>query len=167
MRFFLVGVLIVSSFSKAFSLDENCGRTQHPLGLVKCGNEDTRPGDFPWLVGIFNKEKRKFICNGHLISKRHVISDSDYISDKFQSVHYSLFHVIVGQHNLKSAVDDSQKFGVRKIHKPNNVDWYLFYKFLILTLENSVTFSETVQPICLSDSTCVDCGGILVRLNNL
>lgn len=135
-----------------FGVEETCGRTQHPLGLIHCGPE-ARSGDYPWLVGIFSVKKNEFLCNGHLISKRHVITSERCVSEALnesETVHDSQIYIIAGQNELHSSQNENQKLKVKIVHQL--IDSFKALQqcnILLMTLEVPLSFSKTVQPICL------------------
>jgi secreted trypsin-like serine protease len=95
-----LSVMIVIIISNSFSFVENCGRTN-----VKCGCETTA-GDFPWLVGINDKKSHRFLCNGHSISKRYVLTAGTCLEEQLKNVEHFYIYVIAGQHNL-SVIDEN------------------------------------------------------------
>lgn len=166
---FIIFVLLWS-IKNSIQLVKNCGRTQHKLGLVKCGDH-SRPGDYPWLVSIHKKESDEFACNGHLISNRHVLTAGSCLYEEMYEVSVNLIYVVVGRHSLKKNVDEAQKVEIRKVQTniPRSLhDAKLFYEIVLITLDESVTFSQLVQPICiLSGSSCTTeemCTGTIVRI---
>lgn len=166
IKFSTLSFLLILKLPNFPALVENCGKTQHPLGLIQCG-ENTRSGDFPWLVGIFQRQMDKFLCNGHLISAKHVLTSESCIKHQVKELKVHLIFVI-SQHSMNSRDEHVKYANLKNIDivtsKQNLSEIYL------LTLKTSLDFSKTLQPICLNGNSCDEtekCSATLVRNLNL
>lgn len=152
-KFFTAAILFFTTFCAQY---ESCGKTHRPLGLIKC-SENVRIGDYPWLVSIHHVNQEKFICNGHIISQRHVLTSGKCLIDSLKTEIHSAVLVLV-KINHFNLTDESQKqsefIKVRQIRlseTENFVELFSFQEVAILTLEQELKFSPNIQPICLSN----------------
>lgn len=140
----------------SLQVTENCGRTQHPAGIIRCSNV-TRPGDFPWLVEVRHKFTDKFLCNGHLISKRHVLTSTYCLNEELEEISHILIFVTVARHSL---VSDSKNLGisinVKEIRLTSSSSYSYHATIAMLSLERSAHFTKNIQPICLNGDSCFE-----------
>lgn len=151
-------------------------RTDFSQGSVKgCGRLEESPEsspttEFPWLVSIHNKLSKEFICNGHLISKRHVVTSTACLFEGLEDVSSALIYVVAGRRSLKTKTKTEQTKNVKYVNRINVLKDLIFEDTAILVLESPVVFSKTIKPICVlggPKSTCLDsesCPGKLVSL---
>lgn len=138
--------LILFRLQALVALVDNCGRTKHELGLIKC--------DFPWLSSIHHSETNIFLCNSHIISERHVITSGNCLIENLQEhVHAAvLVYIVVGRISLSEKPKTNQIYKVRQIRlsEIRNFEALIVYQELaILTLSRSIIFSKSVHPICI------------------
>lgn len=164
---FLLFLITQSDFSLGST--SNCGRAK--LFESTSTNETVGAGEFPWLVSIHNKCSNEFICNGHLISKRHVITSGICLFERLDDVSSALIYVVAGRKSLKASSRGAQSRNVKEIYQSKLLKNSIANDISVLVLERPVTLSSTVQPICVIDGkfegTCLDtesCNGTLVRI---
>lgn len=54
-----------------------CGKVAFPGGFVKGGNE-TKRGQWPFLVALHHLESKRFFCAGSLITSQHVLTGEKF-----------------------------------------------------------------------------------------
>lgn len=163
--FFLVALISNKIFGAKIIFEENfdqCGVMSASSGLIQGGYYSTQ-NQFPWIAIISIKNESTNIWDqngsGSLISRRHVLVKSRYISkfDKYEQ------YVPISTENIKIFLgttkyndlsqEGSIKIGVSKIrlypHARRIVPGFSVFNFAILTLEDDVNFSDFIRPVCL------------------
>ena len=124
----------------------HCGVPQtNRLRIV--GGQPASKNEYPWQVALVRYGSSKPFCGGTLISSNTVLTAAHCQTST------NLFQVVVGEHDVTRS-DGEQKIAPSQwISHPdynsngNNND------FAIVRLSRDVTFSKTVMPACLPDST--------------
>jgi secreted trypsin-like serine protease len=150
MKFSVIVLILFAGDCQSSSDEETCGRSQTPFGIVKSENK-IESGEFPWLCAVLEKKTKKFLCNGHLVSKRHVVTSSSCLDQEIEDVIAANIHVVLGKLLLTESDENAQIKNVLKIYKTRQLNReFTFQTVVLLTLQNFVEFSKTVQPICFS-----------------
>lgn len=150
--------------NKLAELNAVCGtpflKLPESTGLVING-KPTKKGQFPWLVAYYHNGEREsgFICGGSLVSTKLVITAAHCIHYKYdlpRKVEEALFYI--GKYYL-SILEDERDFVVspasRFILHP---DWNSYTEsfdadIALVILTRTVSFSQSVKPICLWTAT--------------
>ncbi|XP_012282756.1 serine protease gd [Orussus abietinus] len=136
-------------------IDETCGRPRSDnVNLLIAKGERTRPGQWPWLVGIFFvKLKFEFQCAGSLISNRHVLTAAHCFKlPENEDVPVSSLLVSIGRHRLddwKESDSVSVEVEDLRMHPEYGHRFSGSSDIAVLVLRENVTFGRTIQPVCL------------------
>lgn len=163
MKISVLLIILISQTDFSQGSVKGCGRLEQ--------SSDSSPTtEFPWLVSIHNKFSKEFLCNGHLISKRHVVTSGACLFEGLEDVSSALIYVVAGRRSLKTKTKTEQTKNVKYINRINVLKDSIFEDTAILVLDSPVVFSKTIKPICVlggTKSTCLDsesCPGKLVSL---
>ena len=119
----------------------NCGIPNRPNRIF--GGNETDPNEYPWVV--FLEIGRSSLCGGALISNYHVLTAAHCVDDGTTA---SDLRVYVGSHdrtNPAKIVDVS----IVNINPSWTGAVYTGSDSAVLTLAESVPFSDTVRPLCM------------------
>jgi len=164
----LLLVLVHQAFS-APGPDSPCGICKYAGGLSYGATKGQR-GQFPWLVAVFDKQNRHFICAGSLVSRRHIITGAHCLQPKGQSEALKKETIYVHQDRFDLSDEEEtfadKKFDVEKIII--HPDWTVTGRsydadIAIIVLEREVTFRANVQKVCLpsADHGYVEKGNVV------
>ncbi|KAJ8668475.1 hypothetical protein QAD02_010138 [Eretmocerus hayati] len=166
---------------KPLYLNSNVGNARNILpafcglidpGLRIFGGSETSDGEIPWMVALIYDSPTglRQECGGSLITDRHVLTAAHCISSLNKPEEWTLIFVRIGSRNIGFNQDCSRQNERPWVPKqkcaPEYVDIPIAKKIVhedyeiliprndiaILVLSKSVTFTDTVRPICLPDS---------------
>lgn len=142
--------------------NSQCGTYHEDLKYTQLisGGEKIGPGTWPWLVAIFRQGSKasnlEFQCTGTLISNRLVLTAAHcFKSDaKRDPIAADRFVLSFGRHDIR---DWTENFLTSKIDEIILHPDYLSKKdstifdadVAILVIQNHITFTTTIKPICL------------------
>jgi len=150
---------IVEEFPVEFAVSKNCGyRKQRPrVTLYDKKNPffyivngyEAIPHEYPFMAALMNR-KRQF-CGGSLIDENHILTAAHCVAHLSKNDVQHL-RVRLGDHNIRSSseakhVEKRVKRVIRHIGFSSST---LHNDVAILTLEEKVAYSDTIQPICLA-----------------
>jgi len=153
---------IVEEFPVEFALDGNCGyRTPKPEVTLYNKNKaffyivngfEAVPHEFPFMAALMNR--RRQFCGGSLIDDNHILTAAHCVAHLSKSDVQHL-RVRLGDHNIKSKAEANhvEKRVKRVIRHIGFSSSTLHNDVAILTLEDDVQYSSTIQPICLAAGT--------------
>ncbi|CRK96377.1 CLUMA_CG009794, isoform A [Clunio marinus] len=130
------------------------------------GNIDDKDSKLPWMVQLRERMSSDVICTGTLISNRHVLIDAHCVWPKSYFVALKLIsnvYVTIGNDAF-----DLMDIKINSDWKFNNPNYD--GDIAIAVLFNPVTFSDTVQPICLPEQnagTLIRPDGLVTGINNI
>ena len=106
----------------------------------------------PWMVSIVKKIKPDVAaCSGTLVASKYIISAAHC----FKHLPKEAFEVILGTDNLSQHPWNIQtyqkKFNIHKLYKHPSYEGKFHNDVAIIELENDVTFSDGIFPICLPE----------------
>ncbi|XP_071530688.1 venom protease-like [Panulirus ornatus] len=127
---------------KAFT----CGTPNRDGRVV--GGVQTSPGEYPWLVSLFHR--RKLYCSATLVTDRHLITAAHCL----KRVTKASMDIVLGMYNKTNPNEATRQ--VRKAEQ-----WWAHKDFErrsfnndigIILLNESVTITKYVRPVCLPES---------------
>ena len=112
------------------------------------------PGEYPWIVSIKWAYGSHF-CGGTIVDRRHIISAAHCFHDfTLRTQEPSAMEVTIGEHlqnGLEQPVDSIRiKVQSIRLHPAYKAESKL-NDIAVLTLQDNITWSSTVQPACLPD----------------
>jgi len=111
------------------------------------GGQPASKNEYPWQVALVRTGRSSPFCGGTLISSNTVLTAAHCKTST------SSFSVVVGEHDVTRS-DGEQKISPSQwINHPNYNSNGNDNDFAIVRLSRDVTFSNTVMPACLPDST--------------
>merc|ERR1712071_318256 len=123
------------------------------------GGQETEEHEYPWQVGLVQKNGRSPYCGGTLISSTHVLTAAHCTAN---SAAENVF-VILGEHNI--ADSDVNRVAVAEIiNHPNYNSQTTDNDYAILRLANAVTFTNEVSPACLPANLSATYAGVLATV---
>lgn len=140
-------------FEKLFDLD--CGTVPYATGFI-IGGEQSKPGQWPFVVALLAYTRRQFFCGGSIISKHHVLTAAHCIKEKYSKVSLSSHDITVflGHHSLLEtsvARDDLRSVLSIAIHPDwNSTDLKYDADIAVLRLNVTIAFTNFIQPACLT-----------------
>lgn len=136
------------------------------------GGNKTRILDYPWMALLRYKTRNNeldFLCGGSLINSRYVLTAAHCISRSNSNNEPVLHSVRLGEWDIrtnpdcevdingkKSCAPPFIELGIEKaIAHPNYISSSneQYYDIALLRLEQSVTYTDFIRPICLPAST--------------
>ena len=139
----------------------SCGKKETTVLSLVYGGEDSKRGDWPWLVAYYNngKDTTGFICGASLVSANALVTAAHCIQNKGESyprkAEQATFYI--GKHNLNLLNEPgyissgASKFNVHPSWNPND-DRYDADIAVVILLQ-TVRFSQYIVPICLWQTT--------------
>ncbi|XP_023347415.1 trypsin-1 isoform X3 [Eurytemora carolleeae] len=153
---------IVGEFPIEFALAGNCGfRTPQPSVTLydKTGAQfyivngaEAVPHEYPFMAALMNRNRQ--FCGGSLIDANHILTAAHCVAHLSKNDVQHL-RVRLGDHNIKSnsAAGRVEKRVKRVIRHIGFSSSTLHNDVAILTLEEDVEYTPTIQPICLAAGT--------------
>ncbi|CAL4127552.1 unnamed protein product, partial [Meganyctiphanes norvegica] len=142
-----------------------CGVTNERNRIT--GGAEVSPNlKYPWQVGLWVHD-RDVNCGGSIINSRWVLTAAHCIVDyKICQIKFrpSQVKVMVGEHNWKTTSEDhhlvTKKYSIKKwvTHDfyikvcqnfDNDLDDYNRYDVALIELRESISFDDTIRPVCL------------------
>ena len=121
-----------------------CGLKNHVIKTRIVGGNPTDPYEFPWIVQVKKLTQKAGFCAGSIITNRHVIT-AGHCVEKKRAAHLL---VSVSDHLTKILDTYENNMRVSRIYRHPKHEKFE-NDLAILQLENPITFSEYVKPICL------------------
>lgn len=153
---------VVEEFPVELALAGNCGfRTPKPevtlysplraFFYIVNGFEAV-PHEYPFMAALMNRQRQ--FCGGSLIDDNHILTAAHCVAHLSKNDVQHL-RVRLGDHNIKSDaeavhVEKRVKRVIRHIGFSSST---LHNDVAILTLDDPVEYSSTIQPICLASGT--------------
>jgi len=134
--------------AEEYRLKENCGANLYQV-LKVVGGRLAQPGEFPYAVALLNNGKQ--FCGGSLISEQWVLTAAHCIANLRS---FSKVAVHVGDHDVKKQTEvQHQSRSVKKgLYNKGFSFSNLQHDVALLQLTSPATLSDSVQPVCLSNT---------------
>lgn len=127
---------------------EKCG-TRIQRGRI-VGGTKVYPGEYPWQVGIKRIFQSKVFCGGSLLNNEWIVTASHCVDGEDAEI----LQVVLG--DVDQSTQDGQEIfvGVKQYYKnPNYNSLNYDNDIALIRLEQKITFSKFIKPICLPTVT--------------
>lgn len=160
---------------------DECGNPIPSLNTLAIGGEQTKRGEWPWIVAIYKQKIKSstlqldYYCSGTLVSRDVVITAAHCIrTTKGEVVSLNEVTIHIGRNNLADLTEQ----GII-IQKPKQIEPHPDYKIwdtssttsdadiAVIRLREHVRFTQYIRPACLWEATTnvddiVDRRGVVV-----
>jgi len=123
------------------------------------GGSEARPNRYPWQIRLItSKNGKTYLCGGSIIDKDWILTAAHCVANSGRSydvVSESALKVTVGAHNIGLGSEPGRvDMTVSRVivHSQYNLQGNTEQDIALLKLTESITFTDTVQPICLPTS---------------
>ncbi|XP_022649100.1 testisin-like [Varroa jacobsoni] len=144
LRFVPFVIVFLSSLARVRA---SCGRTTVPSDREArvVGGADAQPGEFPWMVSL--RVRGDHFCGATIVHPKFVITAAHCV----QGRNPRLFTARVGEYNMAETSLVEEEYKVNRIYVHPNYSHPKRYNndIALVRLNNNITFSDQVQPICL------------------
>ncbi|KAJ0173273.1 hypothetical protein K1T71_011449 [Dendrolimus kikuchii] len=156
------------SSSNIYNEQNQCGQVKLNANPLVVNGGRALNGQWPWHVALYQTQTvdHKYICGGTLVTRRHVITAAHCVTRKASRrvVNLNTLTVYLGKHNLRTSIEGVQIRFVNNIVIAPQYNSSTFAKDLaILELQEPVTYSDWVQPVCLWPESKVDLRHVIAQ----
>lgn len=127
----------------------SCGvakRRSNTKTNIIVGGETARKGFYPWQVAIYYEDE--YLCGGSLVTNKHVLTAAHCF--KHLSKDFSLYKVVLGDHNRDVNEGTEVERGVKKIEQHESYQYEAdTHDLAIMELDSTVVFGDDINAICL------------------
>lgn len=116
-------------------------------GITDLKGTEAPFGYYPWHVGIFIDEPSKYQCGGSIISKNLILTAAGCFFNDEEEIPNSNLYV---EHGFEDKVICYRILAKSYPELKNEVYNKLIHNIGILKIAESIKFSETIRPICLT-----------------
>jgi len=102
--------------------------------------------EFPFMAALLNRNRQ--FCGGSLIDSKHILTAAHCVAHMSKYDVQNL-RVRLGDHNIHQNSDNVEKRVKRVIRHKGFSSSTLWNDVAVLTLEDDVSFTDNIQPICL------------------
>ncbi|MEV8589239.1 serine protease [Streptomyces sp. NPDC051180] len=125
-----------------------------PLGPVPAhgivGGQEARPHQYPYMAGLVDREERRVMCGGALVTERYVLTAAHCLTGSYGST--ARVGVLLGDHDLSSSSDSPgavlaapARFSVHPDYDPGTQ----VNDIALIRLAEPVAYREGVSPVGL------------------
>ena len=129
-----------------------CGIANNPSNRIVGGHEAILH-QFPWQVGLVLDGSNTPFCGGTIIANKWILTAGHCANNP--SYDMSRVKVLVGEDRIKTdSYDHTVRASIRRVyeHPQYHRDrHYLVYDFALLELNQPLTWSSEVRPVCLPE----------------
>ncbi|MBN3307043.1 ST14 protein, partial [Amia calva] len=136
--------------------DCECGTRPYKTSRI-VGGQEAEVGEWPWQVSLHIKGSGH-VCGASVISNRWLVTAAHCVQDdsKVRYSQPSVWEVYLGLHTQNQPDKNTVKTGLKRIIAHPNYNHYTFDNDIaLMELDNPVTLSKLIWPICLPTSTYV------------
>ncbi|RWS04725.1 atrial natriuretic peptide-converting enzyme-like protein, partial [Dinothrombium tinctorium] len=130
--------------------DFECGKpAEFPSPSFRIvGGIESRPGQWPWLVGLHGGPEEIFFCGGILISRHWVLSAAHCIGNQTDLSGWTIKLGLTRRTASPLSVRKRNISAVIKHHSFNSANLYA-NDIALLFLEKEIDFDDFLRPVCL------------------
>ncbi|CAB3239924.1 unnamed protein product [Arctia plantaginis] len=112
------------------------------------GGHNAQQNEWPWIVALFNAGRQ--FCGGSLMDDTHVLSAAHCVAH-MTSWDVARLTAKLGDHNIKTNAETQHiERKIKRVVRHRGFDMRTLYNDVaVLTLDQPVTFTKNVRPICL------------------
>ncbi|XP_076850291.1 ST14 transmembrane serine protease matriptase a [Brachyhypopomus gauderio] len=139
--------------------DENtcgdCGK--HPIKTSRIvGGQEATAGEWPWQVSLHLKNS-VHVCGASIISERWIVTAAHCVQDepKMKLSQPGTWEVYLGLHSQKELDKAVKRYLNRVIGHPDYNEYTYDNDIALMELDQPVTFTNTIRPICLPSASYV------------
>lgn len=134
----------------------HCGKPKFNREELVTNGFDTKPGEYPWHVAIFHRERRSsssYKCGGTIINPTTILTAGHCVFDTSGRVLLpERVTVQLGRHQLYTPESNVQEFQVYQIKLHPHYDKSTLENDLaVFKMADAITFTNYIQPICMWD----------------
>ncbi|VVD01337.1 unnamed protein product [Leptidea sinapis] len=139
----------------AVGADTSCGIKNGPQTYESIQDEERIVGghnadlnEWPWIVALFNAGRQ--FCGGSLIDDKHVLSAAHCVAH-MTSWDVARLTAKLGDHNIRTNTETQHvERKIKRVVRHRGFDMSTLYNDVsILTLDQPVSFTKNIRPICL------------------
>ncbi|CAH2050325.1 unnamed protein product, partial [Iphiclides podalirius] len=112
------------------------------------GGHNADLNEWPWIVALFNGGRQ--FCGGSIIDDRHVLSAAHCVAH-MTSWDVARLTARLGDHNIRTNTETQHvERKIKRVVRHRGFNMQTLYNDVaLLTLDQPVTFSKSIRPICL------------------
>ncbi|CAH0766795.1 unnamed protein product [Diatraea saccharalis] len=112
------------------------------------GGQNAEVNEWPWIVALFNGGRQ--FCGGSLIDDRHVLSAAHCVAH-MTSWDVARLTARLGDHNIRINTETQHiERKIKRVVRHRGFDMRTLYNDIaILTLDQPVSFTKNIRPVCL------------------
>lgn len=112
------------------------------------GGHNADLGEWPWIAALFNAGRQ--FCGGSLVDSTHILSAAHCVAH-MTSWDVARLTVRLGDYNIRSPSETQHiERKVKRVVRHRGFDMRTLYNDVaVLTLDQPVTFTKNIHPICL------------------
>ncbi|XP_072944154.1 uncharacterized protein l(2)k05911 isoform X2 [Epargyreus clarus] len=140
------------------AVDRSCGMKNGPQTYESTyelqdeerivGGHNAELNEWPWIVALFNGGRQ--FCGGSLIDDRHVLSAAHCVAH-MTSWDVARLTARLGDYNIKINTETQHiERKIKRVVRHRGFDMRTLYNDVaILTLDQPITFTKNIRPVCL------------------
>ncbi|XP_049878012.1 proclotting enzyme [Pectinophora gossypiella] len=112
------------------------------------GGHNAELNEWPWIVALFNAGRQ--FCGGSLFDDKHVLSAAHCVAH-MTSWDVARLTARLGDHNIRTNAETQHiERKIKRVVRHRGFDMRTLYNDVaVLTLDQPVTFTKNIRPICL------------------
>ncbi|XP_026731419.1 transmembrane protease serine 9-like isoform X1 [Trichoplusia ni] len=140
----------------AAAVDGSCGRKNGPQTYESTyqdeerivGGHNAELNEWPWIVALFNAGRQ--FCGGSLMDDRHVLSAAHCVAH-MTSWDVARLTARLGDYNIRTNTETQHvERKIKRVVRHRGFDMRTLYNDVaVLTLDQPVSFTNNIRPICL------------------